>query len=195
MNVTMNNDQKPRKLARRVTPTYLENAALYYLQRFASSTANLRRVLTRKVTASSRDHGTDPTEGAAMVEALLQRYVACNLLNDESYAAARTASLNRQGRSTRAIRQKLAQKGVESQLVDTAISTLRDETPGDLDLTAAAHLARRRRLGPYRPAAAREANHDRDLAALARAGFGYEIARRIIEASGPEMIEEMLEEE
>jgi regulatory protein len=50
-------------------------------------------------------------------------------------------------------------------------------------------LARRRRLGPYRPEADREARREKDLAALARAGFGYDIARTVIEASDIEALE------
>ena len=192
----MNDNAKTgRKLAKRITPAYLENAALYYLQRFASSSANLRRVLMRKVTAAARDHGSDPAEGAAMVEALIARYIASQLLNDAVYAEARTGSLNRQGKSTRMIRQKLAQKGVEPQLIDGAIENLREETPGNPDLNAAAALARRRRLGPYRPIEAREVNQTRDLAAMGRAGFSYEMARKIIAASGPDAVEAMLGEE
>ena len=61
----MTRDQPPaRKPPRRVTAQYLENAALHYLQRFASSSASLRRVLMRKVDRSAQAHGTDPAEGA-----------------------------------------------------------------------------------------------------------------------------------
>lgn len=63
-----------RRQQKPVTAQYLENAALYYLQRFASSSANLRRVLMGKVERSARAHGTDRSEGAALVEALIERY-------------------------------------------------------------------------------------------------------------------------
>ena len=46
-----------------VTAQYLENAALYYLQRFASSSANLRRVLMGKVERSARAHGRAGRKG------------------------------------------------------------------------------------------------------------------------------------
>ena len=45
----------------------------------------------------------------------------------------------------------------------------------------AAHaLARRRKLGPYRPGE-RSAYREKDLAALARAGFSFGIAREVID--------------
>ena len=46
--------------------------------------------------------------------------------------------------------------------------------------TAAHALARRRKLGPYRPGE-RAPYREKDLAAMARAGFSYGIAREIID--------------
>ena len=79
----MNNQNTPTnrtKQQKPVTAQYLENAALYYLQRFASSSANLRRVLMGKVERSARAHGTDREEGAALVEALIERYLRSGCL-------------------------------------------------------------------------------------------------------------------
>ncbi|PWC34133.1 RecX family transcriptional regulator [Azospirillum sp. TSO35-2] len=178
--------QPAGKPVKRVTPQYLENAALYYLERFASSTANLRRVLMRKVDLSARAHDTDREEGARWVEELLARYVRSGLLNDETYARMRTESLHRRGASTRLIAQKLAGKGIGRDEADKALDSLREDVGPDLDLSAALALARRRRLGPYRLPEVRAAHRDKDLAALGRAGFGYEIARRVVDAEDPE---------
>jgi regulatory protein len=46
-------------------------------------------------------------------------------------------------------------------------------------------VARRRRLGPYRPAE-RATFREKDLAALARAGFGFALARSVIDAERPQ---------
>jgi len=59
---------------RRVTPDYLERAALYHLERYASSAENLRRILMRKVWRSEKHHGTDSGEAAAWVEAIVSRF-------------------------------------------------------------------------------------------------------------------------
>ena len=56
------------------------------------------------------------------------------------------------------------------------------------DIAAAARYARRR-LGPFRAAPEREEHHERDLAALARAGFGCDVARRFIGVESPEEVE------
>jgi regulatory protein len=62
------------------------------------------------------------------------------------------------------------------------MDALAEETGGDPALAAALALARRRRLGPWRPPAARAARRDKDLAILARAGFPRGLATRIVDA-------------
>lgn len=194
----MTRDNPPRrqtgptaKPVKRVTPQYLENSALHYLERFASSTANLRGVLMRKVQRSAHAYGDDPEEGAAWVDALIERYVRANLLNDDTYAQMRTESLHRRGASTRAIAQKLAAKGINRDGADKALDTLREDVGPNVDLTAALALAKRRRLGVYRLPEARAAHRDKDMAALGRAGFGYDVARRVVDAEDPaDLLEE-----
>jgi regulatory protein len=177
-----------RKLPRKATPKSLENAALYYLERFASSAENLRRVLMRRVERSARAHDTDREEGAAAVDDIVRRFLASGLLDDRAYAAARAGTLHRRGGSARKIRASLMQKGVAPDDIEAALAALRDEAP-DPEIAAAVTLARRRRLGPYRPDGDREARREKDLAALARAGFGYDIARKVIEAPDVETLE------
>lgn len=175
-----------RKGPRKVDPAYLERAALHYLERFATSAANLRRVLMRKVDQSARAHGTDPAEGGRWVEALIERYLRSGLLNDAAYAEMKTSGLRRRGTSARAIRMKLAAKGLDADLIDGALAEAEAEAgpDGDAEAEAAWALARRRRLGPFRPAAQRAERRDRDLAALARAGFDLDTARAVVDAQG-----------
>jgi regulatory protein len=159
-----------------VTPASLERAALRYLERFASSSGNLKRVLMRKLARAARAYGSDAASGERAVDDIIARYLRAGLLDDRAYAAQKAASLRRRGGSRYAIRGKLALKGVDSGLVD---ETLRAES-GESELAAACALVRRRRLGPMRAAPARAAHRQKDLAALARAGFGLDLARRVL---------------
>jgi regulatory protein len=180
------NKSKPR--GRKLTAASLENAALHYLERFASSAANLRRVLLRRVRLSAKEHGTDPAEGAALVETLIARFEASFLLDDRSYAQAKAASLHRSGASRRAISGRLAQHGVDGEIIAAAIGDI-EETNGNAELAAACTLARRRRLGPYRPDAARADHRTKDLGAFARAGFSLDIARKVLDCADPDAVE------
>lgn len=180
--------RKPvRKPPRKATPESLRNAALHYLGRMAASRDSVRQVLLRRVARSAEAHDTDPVEGAAEVEKLLDRLEGLGLINDVAYARGRTHSLLRQGRSPRLMRAKLAEKGVEGEVIDQALAELAEEQPAP-DHAAALALARRRRLGPFRPPEVRAEFYRRDLAALARAGFGMDVARWVLSADDPDSL-------
>ncbi len=175
-----------RRVQRRVTPDRLHRIALHYLERYASSAENLRRVLMRRIERAARAHGSDRAEGAAMVEAEVARLTAAGILDDAAYAWAKADSQSRAGKSGRAIAQYLRAKGVDRSHIDAALAAL--EVDGvDPDLTAAVRYARRRRLGPWRTGDRAE-HRDRDLAALGRRGFDYGTARTVIDAPDSESL-------
>lgn len=180
--------RRERRGPKLATARYLENAALHYLERFATSSANLKRVLMRKVARSAHAHGSDPAEGEQLVEQLIARYLQAGLLDDATYAAQKASSLRRRGTSRYGIRGKLAIKGVDGDLIDATLERLDEET-GAGDLIAACALVRRRRLGPYRPEEARAVHRQKDLATLARAGFGLDVARRVLAATTTQALE------
>ncbi len=193
------NAAKKRRQPRKISPGYLERAGLYYLGRYATSAENFRQVLWRKVWRAARVHETDEAQCAGWIEALVERYVAAGLIDDRSYADARARSLHRRGNGLRVIRGKLAQKGIAGDVIEAALEALAGEeaaaSPGALDLRAALTLAAKRRLGPWRrDPLTRADNRARDMAALARAGFGYDIARRIVEAESAEAAEALIHE-
>lgn len=173
--------QRHRRAAKKATPKYLENVALWYLQRFAASAESMRRVLMRRVADSARAHDTDRAEGAAMVEDIVARFRRSGLLDDRAYAAGRALSLHRRGVSEQGIRARLRAKGVEREEIEAAVAGLAEEA-AEPDLAAAVSYARRRRIGPYRTRGDRGDLRERDLAALARQGFDYDTARRVIDA-------------
>ncbi|MDE2229969.1 MAG: RecX family transcriptional regulator [Alphaproteobacteria bacterium] len=174
--------RKPRTLPRRMTAERIENVALHYLSRYASSSGNLRRVLMRRVERAAAAHGDDPAAGAHLIEELIAQFLRSGLIDDRAYATQKAASLQRRGASRFGIRGKLRQKGVQADLVVDAVGTLDESGAGAGEFAAACALIRRRRLGPCRPAAMRGAMRQKDLAALARAGFGLDIARRALNA-------------
>lgn len=183
----MSGNQKPR-LPRKTTPRSIENAALAYLQRYATSAENLRAVLVRKVHRAAYAHEDDPAEGVLLVDALIDRYLRADLLNDATYAEGRVAALHRRGVSRRGIQARLTAKGVSVDDIEKALDLLSADI-GNTEFTAACNYARRRRLGPWRTKDRAE-RRDRDLAALARQGYGYELAHRVIDAESVAALEE-----
>lgn len=170
----------------------LRDAALAHLARFAATEAGLVRVLDRRIQRWSRraaEAGDPPDQIVAHVAAarLAARTVAAALVaggvvDDTAYAQSKARSLTRAGRSRRAIGAHLSARGVELQL---ARASLPDDA--ETELAAAVLQARRRRIGPFTRAADRDEDapddplaRNRALAALARAGFGRDVAERAL---------------
>ena len=190
-NNTANSGKRRPKVTRKVSATSLENAALYYLGRFATSSENLRQVLERRILRAAKHHDTDIKACNQLVGDLIQRYLESGILNDGIYAQTQAASMNRRGKSLRAIRARLRQKAVSSDVIDDALAVLAGEV-GQLDLAAAIAYARKRRLGPYRSNIGKPKNPEKELAALARSGFSYALALRILEAKDIDELENEL---
>lgn len=172
------------KQPRKATPKSLENAAIHYLERFSTSRANLKRVLMNRVARSAKAHGTDPNEGLGWIETLLDKLEGLGYLNDKAYAETKAESMNRRGKPTNQVRWALKLKGVDQDTAEGALSKLSDETEGEPDRAAALSYARKKRLGPFRPPDLREEHRAKDIQTLARAGFGWDLAREIIDGDG-----------
>jgi len=182
-------EKRPPKLDRAA----VHKAALHYLERYAASRVMLTRTLMRRIERAERRGGTVDREAAeAVVRAVVERCVEAGLVDDRDFAEAKAVTLRRRGESARAVRQKLAQKGVDADLAEAALAAVDRDVDRDVDgntdwpaeLAAAHAYARRRRIGPYRPAERRPENRERDLAALARRGFSYDIAKTVIDGDG-----------
>lgn len=166
-----------------MSAAWLERAALDYLQRYSASTEMLRRTLARRVEKRARARDEEPATFAEMVEATVARAVSAGLVDDARFAEGRLAALRRRGSSRRAASAKLAAKGVPRDVVAAAMEAEREAgADEDSEEKAAWAYARRRRLGPYRAPDQRAGYRDRDLGSLARQGFPYVLARRIVEA-------------
>lgn len=171
----------PRKKPRKVSPRYLENAALHYLKRYSATVGQLKRVLGRRVDRSLRAHGGDRAEALGWVDALAEKLIRNGFVNDQAYAEQKAHSLRASGRSTRVIAQKLRMKGVAPEVVEQKLAEATAEVSDD---AAARIWARKKRLGPFRrDAQTRQENRQRDLAALARAGFSFATAKKIIDGA------------
>jgi regulatory protein len=163
----------------KITPSYVENAAMHYLERFSSSTANLKRVLMRKADRSLAHWGGERSDALAVIDAVIMKLAGLGYLDDAAYAAAKARGLHRRGTSGRVIRAALAAKGVASEQADAALGGLADEAE-EPDHAACLNLARRRRLGPFRLAEKQAEFRDKDMAALARAGFSWDVVKRVM---------------
>jgi regulatory protein len=160
-----------------VTRAGLEGAALRYLERFDCSVSRLRKVLTERIGKAARAGVADAAAAPAIVEELLERYQSSGLVNDERFAKNFAARQRDRGASRRMIEMKLRARGITSEVVEQLMP--RNESASS-ELEAAQAFAKRRRLGPHRKPETREEYKRKDLMAMARAGFSYDIASRVV---------------
>ncbi|HYP75981.1 MAG TPA: RecX family transcriptional regulator [Polyangiaceae bacterium] len=160
-----------------VTRAGIEAAALRYLERFDCSVARLRKVLRERVAKAARAGVAEASAAPAIVEELLLRYQASGLIDDQRFAKNFAARQRDRGMSGRMIEQKLRARGIDAEVVQQLLP--RGES-ASVELEAARAFARRRRLGPHRKPDVREAYRRKDLMALARAGFNYDTASRVV---------------
>ena len=172
----------------------LEEQALAYVARFATSEGKLRLFLRRKLRQRGWEMGGDDdrdaafSEGAARIEALLGRFVAAGYVNDESFARGRTGGMLRRGFGARRIAEDLGAAGIAEDL-RAALA------PGEgAQRRAALALARKRRFGPFGEGAGDPARRRKQLSAMLRAGHGMEAARRLVSAASPEEAENWVAE-
>jgi regulatory protein len=175
-------EPQPLHLAR------LEELALAYVARFATTQAKLRLYLQRKL----RERGWEG-EGPPPLDELVARYAELGYVNDAAWAHMKAGSLLRRGYGARRVGEALGQAGVSEDL-------RAEERPGPSEQRRAALvLARRRRFGPFAvrrgDSAADPKARDKQLSAMLRAGHPLDIARRIVESHDADALEEWSESE
>ena len=181
-----------KRTARPITAKYLQNAAAFYLERYPSTAEGLRRVLDRRVRRAEMAEVPIIDNVKQAIDAIVAKFVDAGVIDDKAFAQTKARALHRRGSSSRLTRQKLKLAGVDEDTLDKAIAGLDQEldtNPRQREWKAAVALARRRRLGPFR-AKERKEHRNRDLAAMARGGFDYDLARRVVDAVDSDSLDE-----
>ena len=158
----------------------LYQAALLYVSRYATSSENLKRVLLRRMQKIAFKDGVRFSEADynTEIERIIQKLSEKGILNDQELANGQARHLRERGHSERSIRGKLSAKGLSDHHIESALQSLVSEF-NDNDAIAA--YASRRKLGPFRPRELQETYRKKDLAALCRAGFDYDLVRSFID--------------
>jgi len=149
----------------------LNELALRYVGRFATTRAKLRSYLARKVRERGWEGAREPD-----VAAIAERFADQGYVDDSSYALAKSQSLTGRGYGKRRVVQALKAAGIEEEEGAAARDHADEEA-----VAAALRFARRRRVGPYAESAPRDPREkEKALAAMIRAGHGFELSRAIL---------------
>ena len=181
--------RRTRRTPKPLDRTRLNDLALHYVARFATSSGKLEAYLKRKL----RERGWDG-DGEPDIAGLVARFVDKNYVDDEAYARTKASGLLSRGYGARRVEEKLRADGLPE---DVRVANAPEEREARESLLS---YARRRRFGPFRipprgesPDAARK-SHEKQLAAFVRAGHSFDHARRAVEARSIAELEEWVEE-
>ena len=150
----------------------LNELALYYVGKYATTRAKLTSYLQRKL----RERGWNG-EGPPDIGRLVERFAETGLVDDASFALAKSRSLSERGYGGGRVRQALRAAGIEEPDGEAA-----RELAADQAVDAALRFARRKRIGPFASERPDRQGRERALAAMIRAGHSFELARTLIDA-------------
>ena len=150
----------------------LNDLALRYVARFATTSAKLVAFLLRKLRERGVVDGSEPID----VSAIVQRLVELKYIDNEAYAEAKANGLLRRGYGARRVEQTLRGAGIEAGIRDSL-------APNELSARhAALAMARKKRFGAFGVELPDRALREKQLAAMVRAGHSFDVARQLIEA-------------
>ena len=170
---------RERRKPRPLDPAKLDELAIAYVARFATSAAKLERYLVRKLRERGWEGEREPD-----LAALVGRYVEFGYIDDAAFARAKGGSLLRRGYGPRRVRQALAEAGIDEATRAEARATAAAER------RAALALARKRGFGPFGQAPPDRQRREKQLAAMLRAGHPLDSAREMVDAASEAAAEE-----
>lgn len=152
-------------------PARLEELALRYVSRFATTQAKLQAYLKRKLRERGWEGQAEPD-----LERLSGRFVEFGYINDAAFARAKATALIGRGYGSGRVRQALTIAGVSVE-----DSTEAREVADDGAVDSALRFARRRRLGPFAAERLDPAAKQKALAAMLRAGHSFRLAKLVLD--------------
>ncbi|MCH7630110.1 regulatory protein RecX [Novosphingobium percolationis] len=179
-------DRPGKRAPRPLDAGQLEELALSYVARFATSAGKLADYLKRKLRERGWEGAVAPDVAAVVARMVERRYV-----DDAVFARAKGQGLLRRGYGARRIGQALGAAGIDEDLRDEGLGSAREQREAVLV------LARKRRFGPFgRDGASHDpATREKQVAAMLRAGHPLASARAMVDADTIEEAESWVDED
>ena len=159
--------------------TNLRDLAYAYLEKYSPSKQQLKIYLLKKY-LNKFNSSQSKKDLSNVIDKVLINLETNKLISDELYSDSKSRMLLRRGYSINRINQSLRQKGIKSEFIKKSIEKIKEDKI-EPDFISALKLCKRRRIGALRPGANRELFYKKDMGILARAGFSFEMSKRILD--------------
>ncbi len=146
--------------------------AINYLSKYSSSKTNLERILRNKI----RKTNIEKKEKFILYNSIpdiIKKLEKNNFINDYNYASSKINIFISNGKSKIFIKNYLFKKGIDEKLSSEIFAQLNEED-SNWEIKSARTFARKKNFQ-------KNNNNEKNLSKMARAGFSYEIAKKILE--------------
>ena len=170
---------------------YLEKKSIIYLERFSSSSNNLRSILITSAKKYTKEYSLD-SDILDTIDRIIEKLKMKKVLDDYEYSISKSKKYMRQGWGERKIHSYLLSKRVAKDIILKCFNEINEEF-GSIDKLAAFKFVKKKKMGPFR--LNREItpeNKKKEYALMARSGFSLEVARTILELNDINNLEEKL---
>ena len=146
--------------------------AINYLSKYSSSKTNLERILRNKIRRTNIEKKEKFTLYNSIPE-IIKKLEKNNFINDYDYATSKVNLFISNGKSKIFIKNYLFKKGIDEKLSSEIFTELNEEN-SNWEIESARTFARKKNFKNNN-------NNEKNLSKMARAGFSYEIAKKILE--------------
>ena len=165
----------------------IQAKAVWYVERYATSSENLRKYLKRKVRDTHLSLGSEE-----IIQKIINEFKDQKIINDKLFAEGKLRNLILRGWSINKSIYKLKQLGVSEIDIEICLEEMKSENY-ELDLFAAARLVKKRSIGAFRRVEFNDKVKAKEFGIMSRAGFSYGLSKRLLIDMNKKEIEDIYE--
>ena len=189
MNSLMNNHEKIIKRMR--------NYAISYLARYEVSGFQFQNTMIRKL--SNFEKELDEKLKIEIIDKIKKEMIVARYIDDKRFAESKSRSIRRQGGSERLIFAKLKEKGVQDNIIKSAIDIV-DEGNENAEIIAAINFIKKKKIGVFYSGKTIGNSidpyvlKDKWYGTLSRRGFSLSIVKKVLNITDIENADFILED-
>ena len=152
----------------------LKKYAVTYVSKYESTKKNLEKVLKNKIIRIKDIKKNEKFVLYKSIFKIIEELESKQIINDKRYTDTKILSFASQGKSKNFISSYLLHKGIEKSLINNTFKDVELDNP-DWEYESAIIFVRKKKLGLNV-----EKNKEKNLAKMSRAGFNYEISKKML---------------
>ena len=177
---------KNKKKTLDLTVEEMRNFAFIYIEKFTPSKQQLKTYLLKKY-LKSKTTKIKKSNISNLIDIVVEDLEKSEFINDKFYSESKAKILIKRGSSINKIRNYLISKGINEKYIKNTIDKI-NENNEEQDFFSAIKICKKKRIGPSRDENNRPLFYKKDIGVLARAGFNFEISKKVMDLKKEEYL-------